>query len=71
MIVSNATPLITFAKIGKLSLLQKIVDKLVIPTAVANEISAYPQTKLGFIDLAQEKWSEIWKLTGTISYARL
>jgi predicted nucleic acid-binding protein len=33
-IVSNATPLIAFAKIGQLSLLQKTVKNLVIPDAV-------------------------------------
>lgn len=40
-IISDATPLITFARIGQLSLLQKIVGTLVIPTAVADEISVY------------------------------
>jgi uncharacterized protein len=56
MIIGNATPLIAFAKIGQLSLLQKIVGNLVIPTAVANEISAYTQGQPGFIDLTQETW---------------
>jgi hypothetical protein len=63
MIISNATPLIAFAKIGQLSLLQKIVNNLVIPEAVANEISAYPQGQPGFIDLQQETWIGVQSIT--------
>jgi predicted nucleic acid-binding protein len=62
-IVSNATPLIAFAKIGQLSLLQKTVKNLVIPDAVADEISAYPQGQPGFIDLQQETWVSIQSVT--------
>ncbi len=43
MKISNTTPLIAFAKIGHLSLLQKMVGTIVIPTAVANEIVVYSQ----------------------------
>jgi len=42
VIISNATPLIAFAKIGQLALLQKIVTNLVIPKAVADEIFYIP-----------------------------
>jgi|GEM_PF-3162739 len=38
MIICNATPLIAFARIGQLALLQKVVGTLVIPYAVAREI---------------------------------
>jgi uncharacterized protein len=62
MIVSNATPLIAFAKINQLSLLQKIVGNLVIPAAVAREISTYPVGKSGFIDLQQETWINVRSL---------
>jgi predicted nucleic acid-binding protein len=34
MIISNATPLIAFAKIGQLALLQNLVNNLVILEAV-------------------------------------
>jgi len=57
--ISNTTYLIAFAKIGHLSLLQKMVGTIVIPTAVANEIAVYPQGQLGFIDLNQEKWINV------------
>ena len=63
MIISNATPLIAFAKIGQIALLQKIVKNLVIPEAVADEISAYPQGQPGFIDLKQETWIGIQSIT--------
>ncbi|HAA32490.1 MAG TPA: DUF3368 domain-containing protein [Cyanobacteria bacterium UBA8553] len=56
VIISNATPLIAFAKIGQLALLQKIVINLVVPKAVADEISTYPQGQPGCIDLQQETW---------------
>lgn len=63
MIISNATPLIAFARINQLPLLQKVVGKLVIPTAVADEITAYQVTKAGSIDLSQEPWIEPRSLT--------
>ncbi len=62
MIVSNATPLIAFAKINQLSFLQKIVRNLVISTAVARKISTYPVGKSGFIDLQQETWINVRSL---------
>jgi predicted nucleic acid-binding protein len=39
-IICNATPLIAFARIGKLSLMQNVVEHLVIPNAVAVVIVA-------------------------------
>ena len=56
MIISNATPLIAFARIGKLALLKKVVGSLVIPTGVADEIVAYEQEKQGSIALEKETW---------------
>ena len=38
MIISNATPLIAFARIQRLDLLHQVVGALVIPEEVANEI---------------------------------
>ncbi|MGF1576275.1 MAG: DUF3368 domain-containing protein [Cyanophyceae cyanobacterium] len=59
MIVSNATPLIAFARIGELALLQKVVGSLVIPAGVADEIMAYEQEKQGSIALAKEAWIQM------------
>ena len=58
-IISNATPLIAFASISQLPLMQKIVSKLLIPEAVAEEISAYASTAPGAIILADEPWIQI------------
>jgi predicted nucleic acid-binding protein len=51
MIISNATPLIAFGRIGQLSLLPKVVERLVILRAVAHEISDYTCDRKGVIDL--------------------
>ena len=59
MIICNATPLIAFARIGQLALLQKVVGTLVIPNAVAREISVYSDIQHGLIDLAQEPWISV------------
>jgi len=59
MIISNATPLIAFARIGQLALFQKVVGNVVIPEAVAHEISKYMPNRQGVINLAQEKWISI------------
>ena len=39
MIVSNATPLIAFARIGELVLLERIVEELTLPQAVWQEVA--------------------------------
>ena len=49
MIICNATPLIAFARIGQLGLLRKVVGTLVIPVAVAREISVYSDIQHGVI----------------------
>ncbi len=57
MIISNATPLIAFSRIGHLPLLRRMVaESLVIPEAVADELSNYETTRPGGIDLSQEPW---------------
>jgi predicted nucleic acid-binding protein len=61
-IISNATPLIAFARIGQLPLMQKVVEQLVIPEAVAEEITAYRGTNIGQIDLSQETWIRVESL---------
>jgi predicted nucleic acid-binding protein len=59
MIICNATPLIALARIGQLALLRKVVGTLVIPEAVAREISVYSDIQHGVIDLAQEPWISV------------
>lgn len=45
MIVSDASPLIEFSKINKLSLLQKLFKTIVVPPAVCKEITAKEHEK--------------------------
>ncbi|PSN13702.1 DUF3368 domain-containing protein [filamentous cyanobacterium CCP5] len=59
MIVSNATPLIAFARIDQLPLLQKVVGLLVIPVAVAREISVYQPVEQRSIALEKHGWIQI------------
>lgn len=59
MIISNATPLIAFARIGQMSLFQKVVGSVIIPEAVAREISEYAKNRQGVIDVSQEDWISI------------
>ncbi len=57
MIISNATPLIAFSRIGRLDLLREtLAEPLVIPAAVASEISDYEKGEPGSIDLTPETW---------------
>lgn len=58
-IVSDATPLIAFARIGQMELFQRIIGNVVIPEAVAREISEYSPSRAGAIDLSQERWITI------------
>jgi len=62
MIISNATPLIAFARIDQLSLLQKVVGELVIPLAVAQEITAYQPSQRGSLDLDKLPWIQVRSL---------
>lgn len=60
MIISNATPLIAFARIRRLDVLQAVTQAIVIPTAVADEIANYSGSPFyGSIDVAQESWMTV------------
>ncbi len=56
MIVSNATPLIAFARIQSLDLLRQVVGSIVIPAGVAEEIRSYRGGRYGIIRLSREPW---------------
>lgn len=56
-IISNATPLIAFARIEQLPLMRQIVRQVIIPEAVAKEISSY--VAFGTIKLSQESWIRV------------
>lgn len=56
MIVSDASPLIVLLKTNKLSILQKLFTKIIIPKAVYQEINAKEQEKQIF---DKTDWIEI------------
>ena len=56
MIVSDAGPIIIFARIGRLSLLRDVTGSLLIPDAVYDEIVVKKGGMPGAADLAQAAW---------------
>jgi predicted nucleic acid-binding protein len=56
MIVSDAGPLIIFARLGRLSLLRDVTGHLTIPLAVNAEIMVNQGTMPGAAEIAQADW---------------
>jgi predicted nucleic acid-binding protein len=56
MIVSDAGPIIVFARIGRLPLLQKVSGSLLIPTAVHDEIVVKKSGMAGAAEVEQADW---------------
>ena len=59
IIVTNSTPIIAFSRINQMELLQAIIEKLLIPPEVANELSEYGKAKRKSLDLNQYKWIKV------------
>jgi len=62
VIVSNASPLIVLLKINKLSILRELFQKVLVPEAVLNEITAKENEKLVFNRL---EWIEAKNIRNT------
>ena len=58
MVISNTTPLIAFARIRELSLLQKIVGHILIPDAVWREVTE-AGSRLGSEEIRNASWVEV------------
>ena len=56
MIVSDAGPIVVFARIGRLSLLRDVTGTLLIPDAVHSEIFAKKGAMPGASQVAQATW---------------
>jgi len=56
MIISDAGPIIIFARIGRLSLLHEVTDSLLIPDAVYDEIVVKKGGMPGAAEVAQAAW---------------
>jgi hypothetical protein len=55
MIVSDSTPLIAFARIGELELLRRVVDQLIVPQAVWEELTA-ATNRAGAAEIQNAAW---------------
>ena len=55
-IVSDAGPILSFARSGMLELLRSVVRELIIPTAVHDELWTRARTKVGTVSIAEEEW---------------
>jgi hypothetical protein len=62
MIVSNATPLIAFARIGELTLLEGIVHHVTLPETVWAEVTAVT-THPGAEAISQATWMTVRAVT--------
>ena len=58
MIVADSTPLIAFARIGRLELLERIVGHLIVPQAVFDEVAG-AQTRPGSLEIPSARWLEV------------
>lgn len=56
MIVSDAGPIIGFARIGRLALLHEVTGSLIIPTAVHGEIVVNQGAMPGAADVVRAEW---------------
>ena len=55
-IVSEAGPILSFARSGLLELLRSVVRELIIPTAVHDELWTRGRTKAGTVAISEEEW---------------
>ena len=58
MIVADTGPLIVFARIGRLALLQQVVETVIIPDAVYDELITRGRGRPGAQALSQSAWIE-------------
>jgi hypothetical protein len=56
MIVADAAPIIAFVRLGRLALLQRIVEELVVPDAVYDDLVVKGYGKPGAAEVAESTW---------------
>lgn len=56
LVVCNATPIISLALVGRLSLLGKLYDQVLIPPAVVAEVKAGGQKRIGVSEFQDANW---------------
>ncbi|MGI8970920.1 MAG: DUF3368 domain-containing protein [Dehalococcoidia bacterium] len=60
--ISNTSPLILFAKVGRLNLLRAVFDEILVPAAVREEIVFAGGTRAGAAAVADATWIETRRL---------
>lgn len=56
LIVADAGPIIAFARIGRLDLLRQVVEEIVLPEAVYEELVTRGAGRPGSLEVVQEEW---------------
>ncbi|MDM7273515.1 DUF3368 domain-containing protein [Sulfurihydrogenibium azorense] len=59
-VVSNTTPILSFIKLNRIDILEKIYERILIPEAVFGEIQEGKNKY--YIDISKEPWIEILKV---------
>lgn len=70
-IVSDAGPLITFARAEQLDLLRQVVGRLLIPDAVHHEVAVKGAGKPGAVEVQEAEWVERQALSDRTPAAQL
>jgi len=65
IVVSNTSPIINLAMVGRLDLLHQLYDKIIIPQAVYNEIVVLGSGQPGSKEIQNEKWFEVRAIKNT------
>ena len=58
-VVVNATPLIALSLINRLELLRQLFDRVIVPTAVYQEVATQGANMPGAMELASSSWIEV------------
>ena len=62
-VVSNSSPLINLARIGRLGLLSRLYDQLTIPEAVWHEVVVQGTGQAGAYEIEQASWIQVQPVT--------
>ncbi|MFP4436828.1 MAG: DUF3368 domain-containing protein [Chloroflexaceae bacterium] len=71
IVVSNTSPIVNLAVIGHLDLLHKLYNRIIIPTAVYNEIVVVGAGKAGAVEVQAGQWFEVRQVANTLSLQKL
>ena len=67
IVVSNSSPLIALAKIGKLYILRELFGEIVIPKAVWNEVVVKGKGKPGAEEVEKAEWIQVREVRDRLS----